>query len=136
VHGQVPVAHAYNPTYSGDRNQEGWGLKPASANSSGDCILKIPNTKQGWQSGSSGSMPVWASVSKYEQVWGPEFKLQYHQKKLACGFNLQHVGSIPSTNLHPTKSTKPMAMVMISCMPFYSYNCPLIIADFSTLSCN
>jgi hypothetical protein len=33
------VAHAYNPSYSGDRDQEDWGLKK-------------PITKQGWWSGS------------------------------------------------------------------------------------
>jgi hypothetical protein len=33
-------------------------LKPAQANSSVDPILKIPITKKGWWSGSSGSMPA------------------------------------------------------------------------------
>jgi hypothetical protein len=36
------VAHACNPSYSGGRDQEDTGLKPAQANSS---ISKIPNTK-------------------------------------------------------------------------------------------
>jgi hypothetical protein len=31
---QVLVAHAYNPSYSGDRDQEDIGSKPALANSS------------------------------------------------------------------------------------------------------
>jgi hypothetical protein len=30
---QVPVAHAYNPSYEGGRDQEDHGLKPARANS-------------------------------------------------------------------------------------------------------
>jgi hypothetical protein len=34
------VAHAYNPSYSGGRDQEDHGLKPAWANSSQDPILK------------------------------------------------------------------------------------------------
>jgi hypothetical protein len=37
------VAHAYNPTYSGDSNQEDHSLKPAQANSSQDPILKNPS---------------------------------------------------------------------------------------------
>jgi hypothetical protein len=38
------VAHAYNPSYSGGRDQEDRGLKL-------DLILKIPITKKGWWSG-------------------------------------------------------------------------------------
>jgi hypothetical protein len=34
------VAHAYNPSNSGGRDQEDCGSKPAQANSSGDPILK------------------------------------------------------------------------------------------------
>jgi hypothetical protein len=36
----VPVAHTCNPSYSGSRDQEDCGLKPAWANSSQDPILK------------------------------------------------------------------------------------------------
>jgi hypothetical protein len=43
-----PVAHAYNPSYSGGRDQEDHSLKPAQANSSQDPISKKPNTKKGW----------------------------------------------------------------------------------------
>jgi hypothetical protein len=43
---QAPVAHACNPSYSGGRDQEDQGLKPAQANSSRDLTLKIPNTKK------------------------------------------------------------------------------------------
>jgi hypothetical protein len=54
THGSwVLVAHIYNPGYSGGRDQEDRGSKPAQANSSLDPILKISNTKKGWQSGSS-----------------------------------------------------------------------------------
>jgi hypothetical protein len=41
------VAHTYNPSYSGDRDQEDLNLKPAQAISSGDSILKMPITKKG-----------------------------------------------------------------------------------------
>jgi hypothetical protein len=41
------VAHAYNPSYSGCRNQEDCGSKPVQANSSGDPVLKIPIIKKG-----------------------------------------------------------------------------------------
>jgi hypothetical protein len=37
---QVPVAHACNLSYSGDRDQEDHGSKPAQANSSQDPILR------------------------------------------------------------------------------------------------
>jgi hypothetical protein len=47
-----------NPSYSGGRDKEDGGSKPAQANSPEDPILKISNTKKGWQSGSSGRMPV------------------------------------------------------------------------------
>jgi hypothetical protein len=67
-------AHAYNHSYSRGRDQDVPGLKPAGANSCLDSILKIHNTKKGWQNGSSGKAPTYLSV-------GPEFKPQYHQKK-------------------------------------------------------
>jgi hypothetical protein len=40
------VAHTCNPSYSGGRDQENPGSKPAQANSSRDPILKIPNIKK------------------------------------------------------------------------------------------
>jgi hypothetical protein len=46
------VAHACNPSYSGDRDQEDCSLKLAWANSLRDPRLKKPITKKGWQSGS------------------------------------------------------------------------------------
>jgi hypothetical protein len=36
----VPVAHVYNPSYSGGQDQEDRDLKPALANSSHDLISK------------------------------------------------------------------------------------------------
>jgi hypothetical protein len=40
------VAHACNPSYSGGRDQEDHGSKPAPANSSQNPILKKPITKR------------------------------------------------------------------------------------------
>jgi hypothetical protein len=37
----APGAHAYNPSYSGSRDQKDHSLKPVWANSTGDPILKI-----------------------------------------------------------------------------------------------
>jgi hypothetical protein len=54
----VPVAHTYNPSYSGGRIEAVYSSKAVQANSSQDPILKMPNTKQGWQSGSSGRVPA------------------------------------------------------------------------------
>jgi hypothetical protein len=34
VGSRVPVALAYNPSYSGDRDQKDYGLKPIQANNS------------------------------------------------------------------------------------------------------
>jgi hypothetical protein len=39
------MAHACNPSYSGGRDQEDQGLKPAWANSLKDPILKNPSEK-------------------------------------------------------------------------------------------
>jgi hypothetical protein len=41
------VAHAYNPSYSGGRDQEDQGLKSAQANNWQDPILKKYITKKG-----------------------------------------------------------------------------------------
>jgi hypothetical protein len=50
-----------NPSYSGGRDQEDQGSKPAQANSLWDPILKIPNTKR---------------AGRVAQGEGPEFKPQ------------------------------------------------------------
>jgi hypothetical protein len=47
----VPMAYGYNPSYSGGRDQEDHGLKPAWANSLQDPVSKILITKMGWWSG-------------------------------------------------------------------------------------
>jgi hypothetical protein len=52
------VAQVCSPSYSGSRDQEDLSSKPAQANSPKDPILKIPSTKQGWWSGSSGRAPA------------------------------------------------------------------------------
>jgi hypothetical protein len=40
------MANAWNPSYSGDRDQEDCGSKPGQANGSQDSILEKPITKQ------------------------------------------------------------------------------------------
>jgi hypothetical protein len=42
---QPPVAHTYNPRYSGDSDQEDHCLKPVWANSLQDPVLKNPSQK-------------------------------------------------------------------------------------------
>jgi hypothetical protein len=42
------MAHTYNPSYSGGRDLEDHGSKPALANSSRDPISKKSITKKGW----------------------------------------------------------------------------------------
>jgi hypothetical protein len=61
------VGHAWNPRYSGGRDQEDHSLKPAQANSLWEPISKIPVTKR------AGGMA---------HSEGPEFKPHYCQKKM------------------------------------------------------
>jgi hypothetical protein len=58
------VAQACNSSYSGARDQEDHGSKPAQANSSPDPISKIPNTKK---------------TGGVAQGVGPEFNPWYHK---------------------------------------------------------
>jgi hypothetical protein len=62
----VPVAHSCNPSYSGGRDEEDHGSKPAQANCSKDPISKIPSQKR---------------AGGVAQGVGPEFKPQYQEKK-------------------------------------------------------
>jgi hypothetical protein len=68
IFSQVPVAHAYNPSYSGGRVQENHSLKPAWANSSRDPILKNPSHKN--------------MAGRVAQGEGPELQ---KKKKKNCG---------------------------------------------------
>jgi hypothetical protein len=70
--GWILVAHTYNPSYSGGKDQD-CGLKPTWKKSLRDPISKKLNTKPGWQSGSSSRTPAYQAES--------QFKSQYHQKK-------------------------------------------------------
>jgi hypothetical protein len=45
----VPVVHAFNPSYSGGRDQKAQSSRSAWTNSSQDPISIIPNTKEDWQ---------------------------------------------------------------------------------------
>jgi hypothetical protein len=60
------VAHTCNPSYSGGRDQEDHGSKPAQANSLQDPILKKTHHKE--------------RASEAAQGVGPEFKPQYCEK--------------------------------------------------------
>jgi hypothetical protein len=63
------VAHACNPSYSGGRDQEDHGLKPAWANSLQDPISKTPSYTHKKRSGGVA------------QDVGPALKLKYHKNK-------------------------------------------------------
>jgi hypothetical protein len=56
------VAHTWNPSCSGGKDQEHCGSKPAWANSSWDPISKQPIIKKDWWSGSSCRPWVWTPV--------------------------------------------------------------------------
>jgi hypothetical protein len=60
------MAHAYNSSYSGGRDQEDCGLKPAQANSSETLSQKTLHENR---------------AGGVAQGVGPEFKPQYHKKK-------------------------------------------------------
>jgi hypothetical protein len=62
----APVAHAYNPSYRGGRDQEDQGSKPAQANRSRDLSQNTHHKKR---------------AGGVAQGVGPEFKPQYHKKK-------------------------------------------------------
>jgi hypothetical protein len=56
------VAHTCNPSYSGGRDQEDHGSKPAWGNSSHDPVSTKPITKR---------------AGGVDQVEGPEFKMKF-----------------------------------------------------------
>jgi hypothetical protein len=66
------VVHTCKSSYSGGRDQENCGSKPAWANS-----LWLSQNK-----------PITKRAGGMAQGAGPEFKLQYHQKKIAQVFAL------------------------------------------------
>jgi hypothetical protein len=57
----VSVVYACSPNCTEGRDQENHDSKTAQASSSQDPILKILNTKKGWQSGSSSRVPALSS---------------------------------------------------------------------------
>jgi hypothetical protein len=61
----VPVAHTYNPSYSGGKDEEDWGSKAGQANSSRDPISK--------------KNPSQKRAGGVAQGIGPEFKPQYYK---------------------------------------------------------
>jgi hypothetical protein len=63
------VAHTYNPSYSGGRDQEDRGLKPAYANS-----LRDPISKKNLSQKRAGGVGVAHCI-------GPDFKPQYHENQ-------------------------------------------------------
>jgi hypothetical protein len=64
--GWVPVAHACNPSYSGDRDQEDRGSKPAGQTVLKTLCLKNPSQKR---------------AGGVAQGVAPEFKPQYRKKR-------------------------------------------------------
>jgi hypothetical protein len=69
---QAQMAHPCNPDYSGGRDRR-IVVQNQPGHSSQEPILKIPNPKKSWQSGSSGRVAA-------QQAWRPKFKSQCHQK--------------------------------------------------------
>jgi hypothetical protein len=67
------VAHACNPSYSGGRDQEARGSKPAQANNSRDPISKKPVTRKDWWSGSKCRPRVQTPILKKK-------KKKFHKK--------------------------------------------------------
>jgi hypothetical protein len=72
---RVPVAHTYNPSYSGGGDQEDLGLKPARANSSWDPVSNKPITEKGWQGGSTCRPLVQTPVPQKKKKKSPVKKI-------------------------------------------------------------
>jgi hypothetical protein len=70
------VAHTCNPSYSGGRDQEDHGSKPAQAYSLRDPNLKIHNTKR-----AGGVAQVVEHLSSKSEALSP--KPEFHKKKIA-----------------------------------------------------
>jgi hypothetical protein len=70
------VAHTCNPNYSGGRNQEDPGSKPAQGNSSQDPILKNIITKK---------------AGRVAQSVGPVFKSQYGKKSVTVTIKIMTI---------------------------------------------
>jgi hypothetical protein len=76
------VAHAYNSSYSGGRDQEDRSLRPDWA--------KIPNTEKGWQEWLKRKSACLASVSKALSSIPSMKKTQPNRKDLAvCRMNFR-----------------------------------------------
>jgi hypothetical protein len=73
---QVLVAHACNPNYSGDRDQEDHSSKPAPANSSQDPIVKNPSQKRagGTVQGVDPEFKTPVPPPKKKKVWSKQMK--------------------------------------------------------------
>jgi hypothetical protein len=71
---KVPVAHTYNPSYSGGRDQEDHSLKTDPPNSLRVPILKTFITTKDWWSGSSSKCTCLASVRPWVQTPVPHRK--------------------------------------------------------------
>jgi hypothetical protein len=69
---QVLVAHTCNPSYSGGRDQEDQGSKPARSNSLQEDPISKKKTKN------KKTNPSQKSTGGVAQSIGPKFKLQYH----------------------------------------------------------
>jgi hypothetical protein len=95
----VPVAHAYNPSYTGGRDQEDRGSKPDWANSSWDPILKKIHHKNraggvaqgvGWvqalvlQTTTKKRRGEAGGAGRVAQGLSPQFMPQYKKKKKNC----------------------------------------------------
>jgi hypothetical protein len=76
---RVPVAHAYNTSYLGGRDQEDCGSKPAQANSSRDPISK-KKKKTKTNHKTKRKKKSQKRTGRVAQGVGSEFKPQYCQK--------------------------------------------------------
>jgi hypothetical protein len=111
------VAHTYNPSYSGDRDQEYHCSKPAQANSSQGPILKKPSQKK--------------RAGGVARDVGSEFKSQYRKKKKICRWsnpclcpciccltpyylNCDPEGSVPPGNLLEIQTLSSLPMLNLN----------------------
>jgi hypothetical protein len=122
------VAHTCNPSYSGGRDQEDCGSKPAWANSLWDLILKKPFTEKGWWNGSRcrpwGQAPVPQKKKKVVFNYFPIRTLEVWPKQSKIGslgwFQVRMI-SLSFVSLSPQPMTKALATVSSPRVSFFPY---------------
>jgi hypothetical protein len=111
------VAHACNPSYSGGRDQEDHGMKSDGANSLGDPILKITNTKKGLVE-KGKRREGWGRERKGGEDWGRKGRAIYSTDLTKTQIKIQCI--YYRCNFNPCEkavfSIKVYVTILITCI--------------------